>query len=244
MLKKDQAVCLRTVNYSETSQVLTLFAKKAGKIDAIAKGSKRPKSKFDGPVEILAFGDIVYSPARSAKLAILTEFQQQPVFMQLRTNLFAINCSLFAAELLNSLTHPYDPHPDLFNAFLQFLRDVQDSENDLNALTLLIVFQLALLSLVGSKPVLRSCVNCKRPFDGKWPEAYFSSPANGLICNDCEFSFANKIRLIKSAAACLAEMKLIAKAPKQTVNQIEKVLIYHFTELLHKPPKMAKYFLK
>jgi DNA repair protein RecO (recombination protein O) len=244
MLKKDRAVCLRTVNYSETSQILTLFAKKAGKIDAIAKGSKRPKSKFDGPVEIFAIGDIVYSPARSAKLATLTEFQQQPVFMQLRTNLFAINCSLFAAELLNSLTHPYDPHPDLFDTFLQFLRDVQDSENDLNALTFLIVFQLTLLSLVGSKPVLRSCVNCKRPFDGKWSETYFSSLANGLICNDCEISFTDKIHLTKPTAACLTEMKLIAKAPQQTVNEVEKVLIYHFTELLHKPPKMAKYFLK
>ncbi|MBM4027044.1 MAG: DNA repair protein RecO, partial [Planctomycetes bacterium] len=41
MLTKDQAICLRTVDYSETSQVVTLFARQAGKVRAIAKGSKR-----------------------------------------------------------------------------------------------------------------------------------------------------------------------------------------------------------
>ena len=36
-----------------------------------------------------------------------------------------------------------------------------------------------------------------------------------------------------------------AKLPKTDIiklKEIEALLIYHFTELLHKPPKMAKYF--
>ena len=32
--------------YSETSQILNLFSKNHGRVDVIAKGSKRPKSKF------------------------------------------------------------------------------------------------------------------------------------------------------------------------------------------------------
>ena len=32
--------------YSETSQILNLFSKNYGRVDVIAKGSKRPKSKF------------------------------------------------------------------------------------------------------------------------------------------------------------------------------------------------------
>ncbi|GAG46470.1 unnamed protein product, partial [marine sediment metagenome] len=30
----------------------------------------------------------------------------------------------------------------------------------------------------------------------------------------------------------------------KTLNEIEKILIYHFTEILGRPPKMAKYILK
>jgi hypothetical protein len=37
-----------------------------------------------------------------------------------------------------------------------------------------------------------------------------------------------------------------AKLPKTDIKKlkgIEALLIYHFTELLHKPPRMAKYFV-
>jgi hypothetical protein len=36
---------------------------------------------------------------------------------------------------------------------------------------------------------------------------------------------------------------MIAESEEKTLNEIEKVLIYHFTELLHRPPKMAKHIL-
>ena len=52
MLTKDTAICIRTVDYSETSQIVTFFTRAKGKLTAIAKGSKRPKSAFDGTVEI------------------------------------------------------------------------------------------------------------------------------------------------------------------------------------------------
>lgn len=244
MLKKDTAVCLRTTDYSETSQVVTFFARHSGKISAIAKGSKRPKSAFDGPIEVLSFGDIIYSAPRSAKLATLTEFNQKPAFLQLRKNLAALNCSFFAAELLDAFTQDFDPHTALFDAFLQFLTDISLVQDNRNALGLLILFQLTLLAEVGTKPVLSECVNCNASFTDKWREVYFSSLANGLICPDCDQAFVDKIRLTKNAAACLADLKLISKANEKTLNEIEKALIYHFTELMHRPPKMAKSFLK
>ena len=40
------------------------------------------------------------------------------------------------------------------------------------------------------------------------------------------------------------ELKLIKDASQPTMNEIEKILIYHFTALMHHPPKMAKHFLK
>ena len=74
-------------------------------------------------------------------------------------------------------------------------------------------------------------------------EFYFSSSANGLICRDCEASFPDKLRLTHTAANCLSNLKLIAEAQEKTLNEIETVLIHHFTELLGRKPKMAKYIL-
>ena len=268
MLTKDTAICIRAVDFSETSQIVTFFARAAGKISAIAKGSKRPKSAFDGPIEIFSYGKIVFSDSNKEKLATLTEFEPAyggGGFTNLSNNLPALNSCLFAAELLNNLTHDYDPHPQLFDDFLQFLENTQslilDSRfsitdtqsltstkypaSSIETLALLILFQLALLKEVGLRPVLNACANCKTRYeirDTKY-EVYFSSSANGLICRDCETSFPDKVRLTQTAANCLSNLKLIAESQEKTLNEIEKVLIHHFTELLGRKPKMAKYIL-
>ena len=303
MLTKDIAICIRAVDYSETSQIVTFFTRASGKISAIAKGSKRPKSSFDGPIEIFSYGKIVFSDSNKEKLATLTEFEQQPgltpavlpPLLRLRSktmgaaganNLFVLNCRLFAAELINSLTHDYDPHPDLFDSFLQFLQNVsehqaskfclseakpknltnsqarssasaQDDKGNIerrDILSFLILFQLSLLKEIGLMPILNACANCKTRYSaGRLMaehrvssiehQVYFSSAANGLICRDCQDSFPDRIRLTKSAANCLSNLKMIAELREKTLNEIEKVLISHFTELLGKPPKMAKYIL-
>ena len=258
MLTKDTAICIRAIDYSETSQIVTFFTRATGKIGAIAKGSKRPKSAFDGPIEIFSHGKIVFSDSNKEKLATLTEFEQQPGPTGLRNNLFALNCRFFGAELLNSLTHDYDPHPDLFDSFLQFLQNANEhresSIEHQDLLSLLILFQLALLKEIGLQPILNYCVNCKTTYEHQAlsienresrieNRVYFSSSANGLICRDCEASFPDKIRLSKNAANCLASVKLIAESQEKTLNEIEKVLIHHFTELLRHKPKMAKYIL-
>ena len=256
MLTKDAAICIRVIDYSETSQIATFFTKNTGKISTIAKGSKRPKSAFEGPIEILSYGQIVFSQRSSRKLAILTEFQQQPAFAvgyalrdtEYQSSFFVLNCSFFAAELINQLTDEYDPHPQLFDSFLQFLQNTSALRDALHTsrdtLAMLILFQLALLKEIGLQPILNVCANCKNRFAPETLETYFSSAANGLICRDCEAAFPDRIKVVGTAGGYLVNLKLMADAEEKVLNEIEKILISHFTELLGRPPKMAKYILK
>jgi len=239
---QDLAVCIRAVDYSETSQIVTFFARDTGKFTAIAKGSKRPKSAFDGPIELFAHGQIVYAQSHREKLATLTEFRQEMPFSFLTRNLFALHCASFAAELVHSGTDDYDPHPQLFDAFIKLLQDLEQTQSPLRAL---IVFQLTLLKEIGLMPVLDHCANCKARYERRAmsDEFYFSSSANGLVCRDCEPAFPDKTKLSPSTAKALADKNELARADEKTLRQIEKVLIAHFTELLHKPPRTAKYVL-
>ena len=248
MLTKDLAICIRAVDFSETSQVVTFFARDTGRISAIAKGSKRPKSAFDGPIEMFAFGDIVFSDTTRDKLATLTEFQQQPSLIHPAKNLFALDCCLFAAELLNGMIDDYDPHPQLFESFLQFLKNSHvTGHQSRDTISLLILFQLALLREAGLMPILDYCVNCKTRYEHRassiqYP-VYFSSFANGLVCRDCEPTFPDKVRLTKEAAACLANLRQIPASAEKTLREIEKIFTGHFTNLLGRPPKMAKHIV-
>jgi len=255
MLTKDLAICIRAVDYSETSQVVTFFTRDTGKIGAIAKGSKRPKSAFGGPIEILSHGKIVFSDSSDKsdssreKLATLTEFEPAyggPGLTGLQNNLLVLNCCYFAAELLNHLTDDYDPHPELFDGFLQFLQDVQGNNNRPQIMALSILFQLRLLKEIGLQPILDHCVNCKTRYErlSTSDEVFFSSSANGLVCKDCEPAFPDKIKLTKDAAVCLINLGHIPQATEKTLREIQKVLVHHFTQLLGRPLKMAKYIFK
>jgi DNA repair protein RecO (recombination protein O) len=249
MLEKDEALCIRTLDYSETSQIVTLFTKDHGKIDAMAKGAKRAKSPFGGTIEIFSCGEIVFTEKGDQKLSMLAEFNQRPRFLGLRTRLFSLNCSLFSAELLDLFMLEYDPHPELFDEMMLFLQGQLESKTQQVSLAGLISFQLTLLRQIGGGLVLDHCTNCKTAYTFQWPTVYFSSSSHGLVCRDCEASFVDKVRLKKNAAEFLVtdytdRTKQQEATEKSNINlqHIEKVLIYHFTHLLHRPPKMAGYF--
>ena len=242
MLAKDIAICIRTTDYSETSQVVTFFTRTAGKVDAIAKGSKRPKSSFGGPLEIFSYGQIMFTDSSRERLSTLTEFVQQKDFSSLAKNHFGLNCAYLAVELTDKLTTDYDPHPELFDSLVEFLQNLQNSKADADRLVLLILFQLSLLREAGLQPVLNICVNCKNEFNSDWAAGFFSSSANGLVCMDCEGNYPNKIKLSKDTAKVLSNLRLLPQAQEKTLREIEKVLIHHFTETIGRPPKMAKYF--
>ena len=76
-----------------------------------------------------------------------------------------------------------------------------------------------------------------------WSGVYFSSSQNGLLCPNCEMAFPEKRQIDPAILNVLQNPAKLPKTDIKDLKNIEAFLIYHFTELLHKPPKMAKYFL-
>jgi len=247
MLTKDIAICIRASDYSETSQVLTFFTEKHGKISAIAKGSKRSKSAFDGAVEVFSCGQVVYSQPVTEKLATLTEFEQKSCFSGLTRGLFCYHCALFGVELVNSMTDEMDAHPQLFQGLMEFLERLEEAagagENRREGLVLLVLFQLRVLTEVGLRPVLTACVNCKNAFSEAWEGVFFSNEGKGLVCRDCEGGFMDKVRVSRKCAKSLSDMKLLVRAEEKTLVEIEKVLVSYFSDILGRRPRMARYVL-
>jgi DNA repair protein RecO (recombination protein O) len=243
MLEKDLAICLRSVNYSETSQVVTLLTREHGKIACMAKGSKRPKSAMDGPIESFSFGPVVFSTPKEEGLVSLSEFSQQLRFRPLRQNLFALNCGLLAAELVESFTETCDPHEELFDSFVNFLDSIGAQKQKTFQLACLVGFELTLLNEVGIGPVTDRCANCSAAFSKRWKYAYFSSEAKGIICPGCENAFIDKTRLDIATAASLSQTTQLNKLSAAALKTLHKAILDHFTALLHRRPKLAGFFL-
>lgn len=241
MQEKEQAICLRSVDYSDTSQVVTLLTRSGGKIACMAKGSRRPKSRFDGAIEPFSFGPIIFSRPLSEGLCTLSEFEQKPVFAGLRRNLPALNSGLLAAELTESLTELNDPHPELFDELVEFLTHIQSGSDAQAIVAALIDYEIALLTHLGIVPILDRCANCSAAFGPQWKWAYFSSPANGLLCPGCDGAFAEKFRLDIPSARCLM-IHDTTPPGKTALKNAHQALLGHFRYLLGRPAKLAGYF--
>jgi len=245
---KDQAICLRAMDYSETSQIVTLLTRSHGRIQVIAKGAKRAKSSFGGPIERFSRGEIVYLPNENSSLYTLREFHQQyDLVLTMTRHLDAYYCALLGTELLTKLIHDHDPHDILHDVFVQYLQDLglctSPDTAKRDRLGLLIVFQLSLLREVGLFPVFSQCLNCKMDMTGARYDAFFSHEANGLVCRDCEMNFPDRIPLPRAILACLSQIGLLAGASVQTLLCVERLLVDHFTYLLRVRPKTAKWVL-
>ena len=248
MLLKDEAICIRAIDYSETSQIVTFFTREHGKLGVMVKGAKRAKSAFGGPLETFVRGSIVFLPSNTGKLGTLTEFEPiYDIVSRVSRHLYAYHCCLFSAEVLSKLVQDADPHARLYDAFLQFLLDVCHVQGTAperqDILALLILFQQVLLREIGLMPRLVACANCGQDRIGHGRPIAFSSLANGFVCRDCEMSFPEHMVISGQAARCLTEPRQLASATMGQLLEIETLFINHFTHLLHGRLKTAQYVL-
>ncbi len=124
---RDQAVCIRHWDWSETSQTVSLFTRTLGVIRGLAKGSKRDKTPFSGGIELLTVGEVVAIIRPNSDLANITAWDLQETFPSLSRSLPAFHSAMYIADVTRHALHDRDPHPILYDALLEALRRLADS---------------------------------------------------------------------------------------------------------------------
>lgn len=183
--ENDSAIVVRLSDFSETSQVATLFSRRCGLLRLMAKGLRRStRQKFAVGLDLLEMGEISFARARGeVGLGTLAEWVQRELFLGLRRSRASLDAGLYAAELVSRLTQEYDPHPSVFDDLLELLTNLAAPESE-PPQVLAVRFQARLLKATGFAPQLRECVQCGAARDASRP-AWFSSAAGGLICGNC-----------------------------------------------------------
>ncbi len=234
-LIKDDAVILRRLDYSESSQVLAVLTRAHGKVRLIAKGIKRStKSKFAAGIDLLDIGHLTFS-ARSVRqeaLATLTEWVQSHAGAALRESLDRLLAAQYAAFAAAELTEDWDPHPKLYDGMCDTLRMLADGGRPVSTL---LVFQHCLLHEIGSFPILDHCVGCQRAIhsDG---DLYFSSLDGGALCRDCESARSEKYAVNRATLALMNEPEGDGGSAMAAFN----VFDYHLSHLMGKPNPLLR----
>jgi DNA repair protein RecO (recombination protein O) len=204
--EKASALVLKVVEFSETSSVVTLFTREFGKIQALAKGARRPKGPFESALDLLAHCRIVFLRKSSGALDLLTEAKLERRFRPPSRDLSCLYAGYYVAELLSELTDDYDPNPALFDLAEQILLGLAQGESVSNSV---LRWELAGLSVLGHLPSLERCVECggTAPVSDRMS---FGLLAGGVLCPNCRMGKRQVVSVQGStlgAMACLADLK-------------------------------------
>jgi DNA repair protein RecO (recombination protein O) len=98
---QTEAIIIKKVKLGEADRILTVYTPQLGKIRAIAKGVRRPKSKMAGHLELLTHS--LVSLARGRNLDTITGCQTINSFLPLKTNLERTASAFMPSSWLTSL---------------------------------------------------------------------------------------------------------------------------------------------
>ena len=244
-LVQDRCICLRKVEYSETSQILTLFAREHGLLRVIAKGAHRKTkvgaSKFGGGLDLLDVGDAMFSHAPDRDLPPLTEWTLREGHLALRKSLRAIYLGEYAAELINHLIEEHDPHATLFDRLLLVLGELNTPRQE----QAFLAFELELLRETGYLPHLDTCVACGSKLNDR-DRVYVSPSRGGAICRNCEGGTPDRNELdprLLRLAQNLPRMERLPHLTRHQTDPLNRMLAQHIEQTLSKRLRMPRYIL-
>jgi DNA repair protein RecO (recombination protein O) len=179
---KTEAVVLRSIRYGEADRILHLYSKTRGRIGAIAKGARKPRSRFGGRLEPFFRLDLVLHEGRS-DLMTVTSATTVDGYPRLRNSGAALTAGARACDAVLRLLDAAEPNPPAYNLLCRYLSLLDDPAMPRSAsLETALAFRLKLALVAGFAPELASCAQC-----GESEHlAGFSGAAGGVVCGSCE----------------------------------------------------------
>ena len=238
---KTQAIVLRQRRLGEADKIVTLYCSHIGKVDAVAKGVRRTKSRLAGHLEPLTLG--AYLLAEGRDLDIVTQAETVQAFPGLRADLERLSRGLYCAELVDRLT----PERSEGNPVYRLLQEVLGLLDVEEAIDLAVRrFELRLVDALGYRPALEVCASCDRrlePLTNFW-----SGEAGGAICPECaseglaaEPLSVNALKVLRLLQrAPFAEAARVRLSP-ELADEIERRLTSYLRYILEREVRSARF---
>src|SRR5215212_6360812 len=114
-----EAVVLRVRRLGEADSILTLLSADLGKIDAVARGVRKPTSRKSGHLEMLTHSTLLL--AHGSNLDIITQAEALHTFLPLREDLRRLGGGLYTAELIDHFMMERDESYSVYRLLVETL---------------------------------------------------------------------------------------------------------------------------
>ncbi len=175
-LYRDQGVVLRTIKLGETDRIVTILTQGHGKIRAVAKGVRKPGSRFGARLEPTSH--VALQVYRGRELDIVTQTETIDSNRAFREHYGCLTHAVSMLEATDQVAQEREANPALYRMLVGALRTLAEHPNPLVSAA----FFWKLLSLEGFHPLLDMCARCG---DDAGPFTAFDLDEGGVLCEAC-----------------------------------------------------------
>ncbi len=190
---KTKGIILAQNNMNDNDKMVTILTPN-GKIGCAAKGARNAKSKLMAGSQFLCFGDfLIYQGISSYNINSAEPIE---IFYNIRLDVDKLTYASEVTKIVNDVTDENQNTYRILQLTLNTLYMISESDKDLEFI--MSIFKIRLLSIIGFKPVIDNCVNCKEK-----DVQYFSLKDDGLKCEACARQDKSAIKLSDTAIKAL-----------------------------------------
>ncbi|MGF7056338.1 DNA repair protein RecO [Brassicibacter mesophilus] len=232
MFVTTEGLVLRQTKYDESDKILTIFTKKNGKIQAIAKGARSPKSSLVASTQVFCYSNFLLYQGKN--FYHINQGEVLNSYYGLREDLHKLAYATYMIELIDAGISEEESNEKLFEMLVKALKVLSDTKQGYKKLTL--AFKLKYISFIGYRPHLGSCVLCGGQTNNN---IKFSTTHGGIVCekclkNDLYGDTINRNTLLKLEELLYTPLNDIneVKLADDEINKIEKILMkYVFSRI-------------
>ncbi len=177
MLYKTRGIVLKEVKFNESDKILTILSRDSGKIQAIAKGARKPKSKIIAASQVFCHSDYVLYRGKS--MYTVNQADIIDSFYSIREDFEKLIYATYIMELTDAGIVKEESNSKIFDLILKTLNVLVSSDDYMQ---LIRAFELKFMSFIGYRPHLKSCVNCQSKLNSNMK---FSYNLGGILCSKC-----------------------------------------------------------
>lgn len=177
----SDALVLRTHKLGETSKIVVLLTRGRGKVRAVAKGARGPRSRYQSALEPLSEVRVGLHGRQGAELLRLGQCELvRSAFPAGARGLEAALALSYFAELLDAFAQEGEAEDDVYRLAVAVVRA---AEEGVSTVVLSRYLEAWLLRLDGVYPPLDRCAAC----GGRLPEGElcYHGAARGFVCDHC-----------------------------------------------------------
>ncbi|TET48657.1 MAG: DNA repair protein RecO [Actinomycetota bacterium] len=207
---KARAIIIKTYKLGEADKIIKMYSQEGCLISAVAKGSRKIRSRFRGRLELFNMVDLELSRGRN--LDVINQVEIYHSFLKIPRD---FNKFVFA-EIISNIILKTQASGDgtslLFKLLYVCLNEINNAaeEDDVALKKIMCFFDVRFLQIMGFSPMMDQCSRCNESLGGLYglgkTSICFSIKYGGILCNECSGLTGSKTVLNPSSYRLISDL--------------------------------------